>query len=209
MPDKAKTPPPKTRKRSETPRLGRDDWLDCAYQAVTESGFDQVRVLTLADALNVTRGSFYWHFEDHAALIAALLERWRAGELATNATLQDAPLADPRADLERLLDAALAHSGTDLGNMRFELALRDLGRRDGAVASMLVEVDQKRMELFESKFERLTGDPKSAGDLAALFYLAIVGSNQALSRPANPPQLKQYLKGIISRYLIERQLPNS
>ena len=28
----------------------------------------------------------------------------------------------------------------------------------------------------------------SAADLAALFYLAIVGSNQALSRPNNPPQ---------------------
>jgi hypothetical protein len=68
-------------------------------------------------------------------------------------------------------------------------------------------VDQMRLGLFESKFQRLTADPKAATDLAALFYLAIVGSNQALSRPANPPQTKDYLKHIISHYLIRRETP--
>ena len=63
--------------------------------------------------------------------------------------------------------------------MRFELALRGLGRRDPAVAKLLVEVDAARMALFESKFHRLTGDPKTAEELAVLFYLTIVGSNQA------------------------------
>ena len=43
-------------------RLGRDDWLDAAFRAAVEHGFDGVRVLTLADTLQVTRGSFYWHF---------------------------------------------------------------------------------------------------------------------------------------------------
>jgi hypothetical protein len=61
--------------------------------------------------------------------------------------------------------------------------------------------------LFETKFQRLTGDPRAAADLASLFYLAIVGSNQALSRPDNPPQTKEYLKGIITRYLIRREPP--
>jgi hypothetical protein len=46
-----------------------------------------------------------------------------------------------------------------------------------------------------------------ASDLAALFYLAIVGSNQALSRPTNPPQTKDYLKGLITRYLIRDHVP--
>ena len=113
---------------------------------------------------------------------------------------------DPRADLERLLEAALAHAGADLNNMRFELALRDLGRRDGPVAEMLFEVDQLRLALFEKKFRRLTGDDKTAGELAVLFYLAIVGSNQALSRPSNPPQVKSYLISVIGRYLIEQQV---
>jgi AcrR family transcriptional regulator len=60
--------------------MTRDDWLDAAFKAVTEDGFDHLRVLALADTLGVTRGSFYWHFADHAALVAALLERWQASK---------------------------------------------------------------------------------------------------------------------------------
>jgi AcrR family transcriptional regulator len=161
----------------------------------------------LADALGVTRGSFYWHFTDHADLIAALLARWREREIELDRVLQSESTPDPRADLERLLDAALAHAGSDRENMRFELALRGLGRRDSGVAQMLMEVDQMRFKLFQQKFLRLTKDSKVASELAALFYLAIVGSNQALSRPSSPPQAKDYLKGLIFNYLIQRQLP--
>ena len=195
---------PKTRKRSETPRLSRDDWLDAAFHAVVEGGFDNVRVLVIADALGVTRGSFYWHFTDHADLVNTLLMRWQSQEIATGQSMQTPAIEDPQGDLELLLEAALAHAQTDLENMRFELAVRGLARRDAAVAKMLLEVDQMRLALFETKFQRLTGDPRAAADLASLFYLAIVGSNQALSRPDNPPQTKEYLKGIITRYLIQR-----
>ena len=186
-------------------RLKRDDWLDAAFNAAVEDGFDGVRVLVLADTLGVTRGSFYWHFKDHADLISALLERWRASEAASNQQMQQPSSADPVADLELLLDAALAHGGEDLSNMRFELALRGLGRRDAGVATMLLEVDQARVALFAGKFARITPDAKTAIDLAALFYLAIAGSFQALSRPKTAHATKQYLQDIIGRFLVRKQ----
>ncbi|WVM91742.1 TetR/AcrR family transcriptional regulator [Halopseudomonas pachastrellae] len=40
------------------------DWFDAATEAILDGGFDQLRVLPLAKRLKVTRGSFYWHFED-------------------------------------------------------------------------------------------------------------------------------------------------
>lgn len=207
-----RTATPATRKRaaaaSESTKLTRDDWLDAAFQAVVEGGFDQVRVLVLAGALGVTRGSFYWHFVDHAALLSALLARWHARETGIARALAESFHQDPQQDLERLLDAALSHGGANLEHMRFELALRGLGRRDPEVARMLLEVDELRLRVFEGKFLRLTGDARVAADLAALFYLAIVGSNQALSRPTNPPQTKDYLKGLITRYLIQHQVPS-
>lgn len=198
--------PSSAKKRSPkpVPRLGRDDWLDAAFNAVVEGGFDAVRVLSLAQTLGVTRGSFYWHFTDHADLVAALLARWRERELDSGRTLKYDPSKTAQAELERVLDFALAHAGADLENMRFELALRGLGRRDVGVATMLAEIDQTRLKLFEHRFERLTGDPKVAVDLAALFYLAIVGSYQALARPNNPAQLESYLKGLIAQYVIRR-----
>ena len=196
-------------KRQDSQRLSRDDWLDAAFAAVVDGGFDQVRVLGLAEALGVTRGSFYWHFTDHADLVNGLLDRWRQREIALDKTLQAQSLADPQADLERLLDAALAHGGADMENMRFELALRGLGRRDAAVATMLAEVDSARMELFADKFLRLTGQRDSALELAALFYLAIAGSFQALARPGTSPDTKAFLKKLMADYLIRRQAPGS
>lgn len=182
-----------------------ESWLDAAFHAVVEGGFEKARVQLLAHTLGVTRGSFYWHFTDHAELISSLLMRWRDRELDLihQNKLNHDSLADPLEDLVRLLDVALQHAGKDLINMRFELALRGLGRRDARVAEQLAEVDKARMNLFQHKFLRLTNDPQKAGELASLFYLSIVGSHQALSRPVNTPQLSAYLKRIICLYLID------
>ncbi len=199
----------KTGKPAEASRLTRDDWLDAAFNAVVEGGFNKARVLMIADALGVTRGSFYWHFTDHADMIAALLVRWCDGEKALEQRLraETRSFTDPRDDLAHLLKAGLAHAGKDLENMRFELALRGQGRRDPAVAKMLADIDQARVSLFREKFMRLTHDEKKSSELAILFYLAIVGGNQALSRPGNPPQLNVYLESLISTYLVAQQAP--
>ncbi len=192
-------------KSKSSARLTRDDWLDAAFHGVVEGGFDAVRVLVLADRLGVTRGSFYWHFTDHADLIQALLARWRTQEIERDRRLQGEASSDPQVDLDALLEIALAYGGTDMENIRFELALRSLGHRDPSVAAMLVEVDRVRMAMFEQKFLMLTRDANTAHDLAALFYLAIVGSHQALSRPTSPPMAKAFFKQIIGTYLIARQ----
>lgn len=193
------------RMRPEGPPLTRDDWLDAAHGAVVEGGFDQLRVLQIAKALRVSRGSFYWHFAGQGELQAELLERWRRQQFAADAALKTESAADPRQDLAHVLETALAQIGPKMEHMRFELALRGLGRRDQAVAQMLAEVDALRLSLFEHKFLQLTGDARTATDLAALFYLAVVGCYQALSRPANPPQLKDFLQRLITTYLIEQQ----
>lgn len=198
-------PASKARKAPAAARLGKDDWLQAAFQSVVEGGFDKVRVLLLAERLRVTRGSFYWHFSDHAQLVEALLARWRLLEQETRQRLLAIETKDPRADLAQVLEAALAHAGPDLENMRFELALRGLGRRDPSVARMLAEVDEARMALFEHKFRRLTRSRKKAAELAALFYLAIVGSYQALSRPGADELVKAQLVALISGYLVDAQ----
>jgi len=213
MPIERQAPAPRRRAatprpaRAEVPRLGRDDWLDAAFDAVAEGGFDQARVLVIAARLDVTRGSFYWHFVDHADLIRSLVTRWQAREIAEDRRVQAQSSDDPQADLEQLLDLALSRRDDDLKAVRFELALRGLGRRDPDVAQRLVEVDAARMALFEAKFMRLTREPQAAADLAALFYLAITGSFQALARPSANARIAAYLRSVIADYLIQRQAP--
>ena len=186
-------------------RLGRDDWLDAAFRAAVDHGFDGVRVLTLADTLQVTRGSFYWHFKDHATLIEALVERWQARELEAHQRLEQSGSDDPAKALEILLDHALAHGGEDLDNMRFELALRALGRRDAHVAGLMRSMDELRIALFKRKFMRLVQDDKTAAELATLFYLSVVGSFHALIQPQMPSASKQFFLDIIAKYLVQKQ----
>ena len=49
-------PAAKAGRPSEASRLNRDDWLNAAFDAVVEGGFERVRVLALAQSLGVTRG---------------------------------------------------------------------------------------------------------------------------------------------------------
>ncbi len=190
----------------EAARLTRDDWLDEAFRAVVVGGFDNVKVLALAEKLKVTRGSFYWHFTDHADLIGSLLMRWKLAQLALDAKLKSQQSGDALKDLEFVVDAAFLQAGSELENLRFEQAMRALSQHHVDAAQLLVEVDAGRMDLFESKFLVLVKDAKKARDLAALLYLAIVGGYQALSRPANPPNIPAYLRTLISHYLVAKQV---
>ena len=57
-------------------RLGPEDWTKVALAAIAEQGAANVSIERLARELGATKGSFYWHFKDRPALIAAALDRW-------------------------------------------------------------------------------------------------------------------------------------
>ena len=191
---------------AEGARLTRDNWLDEAFKAVVAGGFDNVKVLAIAEKLKVTRGSFYWHFTDHADLVGSLLMRWKLAQLELDEKLKSHRSDDPIQDLEFVVDAAFNQAGSELENLLFEQALRALSHLHAGAAQLLVEVDAERINLFESKFLAIVKDKAKARDLAALLYLAIVGGYQALSRPVNPPNIRAYLQGLITNYLVLKQV---
>ena len=61
----------------ERKQLQRVDWLLKALDIFVAEGIDAVRITRLADDLGVTRGSFYWHFENREDLISALVSYWK------------------------------------------------------------------------------------------------------------------------------------
>ena len=64
------------------PDRNHGDWLKAATRRLASGGIAAVAVETLARDLAVTKGSFYWHFRDRAALLKALLADWEAGSTA-------------------------------------------------------------------------------------------------------------------------------
>ena len=64
----------RTKKPPGHQQLGRHDWVDAALRALTVGGLASLSVERLATELGATKGSFYWHFKDRAALIEATLD---------------------------------------------------------------------------------------------------------------------------------------
>src|SRR3954471_17377056 len=63
--------------RTMTDQLSAQDWLDQGLRTLARSGFTALKAEPLAQAMGVSRGSFYWHFADIRAYHAAVLKHWR------------------------------------------------------------------------------------------------------------------------------------
>src|ERR1700737_3233674 len=129
-------------------RTPRASWIQEGLRALGVGGPDAVRIEKLAEALGVSKGGFYWHFEDRPALLAEMLDAWERVVVDEAIDRVEGEGGDPRAKLRRL--SALASSSPDL--MKIELAVRDWARRDKAVATRLRRIDNRRMEYMRSLF---------------------------------------------------------
>jgi AcrR family transcriptional regulator len=129
-------------------RTPRSRWIDEGLRALGAGGPDAVRIEPLAQALGVTKGGFYWHFDDRRALLAEMLDTWERRSIEEVIARIEGEGGDARARLRRLF--ALASSSDEL--LRTDLAVRDWSRREQSVAARLRRVDNRRMDYMRSLF---------------------------------------------------------
>jgi AcrR family transcriptional regulator len=87
--------------------LSASDWINAAMEAIVEGGVAAVAVEPLAARLGATKGSFYHHFQNRDALIAAALEDWERQQ--TEAIIvRMALIPEPAERLRAIMAAALA-----------------------------------------------------------------------------------------------------
>src|SRR5215210_2468856 len=135
-------------------RTPRTTWIQEGLRALGVGGPDAVRVEKLALALGVTKGGFYWHFEDRPALLEEMLDAWERLVVDEVIDRVESEGGDARAKLRRL--GALAASSREL--TKIELAVRDWARRDRAVARRLRGIDNRRMEYMRGLFGEFCPD---------------------------------------------------
>ena len=154
-------------------RTPRTSWIQEGLRALGVGGPDAVRVEKLAQELGVTKGGFYWHFEDRPALLEEMLDAWE--RLVVDEVIErvDSGGGDARAKLRRL--SGLAGTSRDL--MKIELAVRDWARRDKAVAKRLRRVDNRRMEYMRSLFGAFCPDDDEVEARCLVFYSLWIGSH--------------------------------
>ncbi len=155
--------------RVQTPR---EAWIEAALRALAEGGPEGIRVEALAVGLGVSKGGFYWHFKDRAALIEEMLDMWERTVIADVVAEVESEPDEPRAMLQRLFE--LAADAVDLRPV--ELALRDWARRDEEIATRLRRVDERRMEYLRSWFAPICVDEDDVEARSILAFSLFVGS---------------------------------
>ena len=150
-------------------RLGKDAWVVAALKALAENGVEAVRVERLAEALGVTKGSFYWHFADRQALLKAVLEAWKARATADIIAQVEAKGSDTRARLHALMVTVFSSDG------RLDRQVRAWAANDGNARAAQDEIDRKRTGYLEGLFTDLGFGSAEARARARFAYHALIG----------------------------------
>lgn len=152
-------------------RTPRERWIEAGLEALGNGGPEAVRIEPLAKTLGVTKGGFYWHFEDRQALLDELLDAWERLSVDTAIELVETAGSDPR-DRLRMLSSLASEKILDI-----DLAVRDWARRDPAVATRLRRIDNRRMDYLRSLFLALGAERDDAEARSMLAFSLWIGNH--------------------------------
>jgi AcrR family transcriptional regulator len=155
----------------ERNQLQRFDWLHQALEIFINEGIDAVRITRLANDLGVTRGSFYWHFENRDDLIESLVSYWKDKNTAaiTDSITQVSSLTD---GIFRFFETCVDSQQFD---PRLDLALREWARRSAPIHALLDQEDAARIDALQQFFLRFDYPMPQALIRARVLYFSQIG----------------------------------
>lgn len=155
---------------SNSSRLTVDDWLRAGFTLVAEEGLKALKIERLCEFVGVTKGSFYWHFDDIGAYRAALVSAWGEWRDEYHQRLEELSAVEPRARLTQMMAMLLsAHQWT------LERAMREWARSDPAAAASVRASDRRTMRAVRNVFIDYGLDARTAQQRAEWTFAAGVG----------------------------------
>jgi AcrR family transcriptional regulator len=133
-------------------------------------GIGGVRVLPLAKGLGVSRGSFYWHFEDRDDLLRSMLDWWDREMTDSVIRVSNEDRGSARTRL-----MAVAEDVVRFRRNRYDTAIRTWAEGEKRAAKTLERVVRKRLDYVTSLFREAGFSPAEArarGDLLAVYIMS-------------------------------------
>ena len=176
-----------SRDSPRTRKLTRNDWLVAALDALVRAGTEGIHVEPLAASLGVTKGSFYWHFEDLQDLLSSVIDYWTTRMLG--AVRNHGALTDPPGDnlLQVMEDIAREDRG------RYEAPMRTWAKSDEHAEQAVTRVDEARLEWTTGLFTEMGFSPEQAEIRGRMMVLYEYGEAQ-FSLPASLEQRLVWVK---------------
>lgn len=152
-------------------RLSRGDWVKAGLNMLVAEGIDAVQITRLATELDVSRGSFYWHFDNRDSLLEAMIVLWRAA----NSDVMDQALGEA----ETLTGGMLTLFSIWVEDERFspllDQAMRAWGRLSPAVGEVVSDEDDERVAAIARFFKRMGYESGEAMVRARVIYYTQIG----------------------------------
>jgi AcrR family transcriptional regulator len=191
--------------RAERNRLSAADWEQAALDLIAEQGLAALAVEPLARRLNVTKGSFYWHFASREALLQAALARWEQADVEALLRQVDR-IADPHQRLEQLFRRTSRELRT---HVIYSALLQALD--NPLVRSVMQRLTQRRISYLAVAYRALGLSRRQSMHRARLAYSAYVGFLQMMLQlklqRMSPEEFDEYVEHVLATLLPPRTLP--
>ncbi len=128
-------------------RLTVEDWLQAGYTLLAEQGVRALKVESLCRQMGVTRGSFYWHFEDMNSYRTALVESWNTFLERDRQSLAQQSELPPRERLTAMMTTLVSPQ-----HWMLERAMREWARTDPVAAANVREADRLTLRSVTKTF---------------------------------------------------------
>ena len=135
--------------RKTKPRFAREDWIELGLALLAEQGPEALTIERLTERAAKTRGSFYHHFVDHQAFLAALGDHWLERDDAIYNQADAALRTGERRE-------TLARKTADIDHA-LERALRRLAAGEPVIAEAVARSDERRIAYLVRLFRSEVG----------------------------------------------------
>jgi AcrR family transcriptional regulator len=176
-------------------RLTADDWIEAGFAVLADSGPNALRVDAVCERLNVTKGSFYWHFTDMPAYRDALAKAWGSLHDRNRRQFENMGGVEPRVRL-----AAMFETWVDPQHWALERAMRVWAMTDDAVLASVQQSDGRVLRAIRQTIAACGFSPEDAALRSFVVFSAGVGLLQTKgSAPGVPPDLQDRFLDFILR----------
>jgi len=166
-------------------QLSRESWVIAAFDTLYEVGIDAVRIEPLAKKMNVTKGSFYWHFKNRTELHDALLSYW---EKEMTQSVLDAANEFHGSPKQRLINTLRDVVGKE--RTKYDPAVRTWARNDAKVKKVVEYIDKIRLSFLHGLFVDIGFDKQEAEIRSRLMYYYIMGECTVTIKEPMPKRMK-------------------
>jgi AcrR family transcriptional regulator len=182
-------------RRGSGRRLSADDWIQAGFALLAETGPNTLRIDRLCARLNVTKGSFYWHFADMETYRALLVQAWGGLHDESRRRFEGMHDVEPRERLGVMLRTLVSPE-----HWALERAMRLWALTDEAVLASVQRSDARVLATLRQAFVDYGFEPEEAALRSTVMLAAGVGLLHMAASSGEPtPVLRDRLLDFMLR----------